>query len=238
MALPLFYHNEQLEAGNDVWLSEDAARHIVQVLRMQVGDRVRLTNGKGYTATVIIEIADKKRCKVVIENVSFIHAKAHVFHLGIAFTKNASRNEWLLEKATELGVKTIIPLITKRTEREKMRYDRWNNILVSAMLQSQQSHQPVLAEATTLEKLFEQYEEPQRLIAHCIAEKTRMPVTKMLNPGIGTIFLIGPEGDFTEEEVTLCEANGYAGVSLGDQRLRTETAAMAACAYFNLINNA
>ncbi|RYD58784.1 MAG: 16S rRNA (uracil(1498)-N(3))-methyltransferase [Sphingobacteriales bacterium] len=238
MALPLFYYDADLEAGKEIWLSEDTAKHIVQVLRMQVNDRIRLTNGRGYTAIVSIATAEKKKCKVIIEDVSFIPLKAHVFHLGIAFTKNASRNEWLLEKATELGVRTIIPLITKRTEREKTRFDRWNNILVSAMLQSQQSHLPVLAEATTLEKVLEQYNEPQKLVAHCIDEKERTPVTKMLNRDKGTILLIGPEGDFTEEEVTLCEAKGYMGISLGEQRLRTETAAMAACAYFNLINNA
>lgn len=238
MALPLFFHDALLEAGAEVWLNEDAARHIVQVLRMDQGRRLQLTNGKGYKAEASITIAEKKKCAVLIEAVNYIELPAGILHLAVAFTKNASRNEWLLEKGTELGVRTIIPLITKRTEREKIKYDRWNSILASAMLQSQQSYLPVLSEACSLEKALQDFRGVQhRLFAHCIWEKERQPLTKMLNPGKETILLIGPEGDFTEDEVNLCEEMHYSGVSLGTNRLRTETAAITACAYFNLINN-
>lgn len=239
MALPIFFHATLADAGKELWLDEDTAKHIVQVLRMQAGAGLVLTDGKGTEAKTIIVQADKKKCRVLIEYVTIHQPGKFVFHLGIAFTKNTSRNEWLLEKATELGARSIIPLITKRTEKEKTRYDRWTSILTSAMLQSQQYHLPILSESRTLDKALAAYGGvEQKLIAHCIAEKTRQPLTEMLKPGKETILLIGPEGDFTEDEVTLCEAQQYAGISLGNQRLRTETAAMAACAYFNLINNA
>jgi 16S rRNA (uracil1498-N3)-methyltransferase len=156
----------------------------------------------------------------------------------VAFTKNASRNEWLLEKATEMGVQSVIPIIATRTEREKIRYDRWKNILVSAILQSQQFHLPHLLEATSLKDILSKYSNaPQKLVAHCMEDKLRNPLSIALQPHKETLILIGPEGDFTAEEVALCEAQQCKSISLGDTRLRTETAAMAACAYFNMINH-
>lgn len=238
MALPLFFHNAVLEQGKELWLDEDTARHVVQVLRMTVGEKMQLTDGKGHTSTAGILQADRKKCLVQLEEVIFHAAPAATLHLAIAFTKNSSRNEWLLEKATELGVRSIIPLSAVRSERERIRYDRWHNILVSALLQSQQYHLPLLSEAMTLPAIIEQYKNvEQKLIGHCIEELGRRPIQEMLKPGKETIVLIGPEGDFTEEEVNLCMKAHYEGVSMGTQRLRTETAAMAVCAYFNLVNH-
>lgn len=237
-SLPVFFHDAPLRAGNEYKLDEDTARHVVQVLRKQPGDQLRLTDGKGNDATASIISADKRRCSVMIDAVLFHEAPKYKLHLGIAFTKNSSRNEWLLEKATELGVSSIIPLIATRTEREKIRYDRWHSILVSALLQSQQFHLPKLAEAAQLKSIIAEYSgTPQKLIGHCIEERSRKALGVQMQPHKETIILIGPEGDFTDEEVALCEAHGFAGISMGTQRLRTETAAMAACAYFNTINH-
>ncbi len=239
MALPQFFHNVLLAAGNELALEEDTARHVVQVLRMNMGEQLQLTDGKGHVATATIVETGKKKCWVKIQSVVFHDAPAVGLHLCLGFTKNASRNEWLLEKATELGIKSITPLICTRTEREKLRYDRLENILVSALLQSQQFHLPVLNESMTLKAALEHYRDvPQKLVGHCIAAMERKPLAELLKTGKETVILIGPEGDFTEEEVNLCMSAQCEGTTMGTQRLRTETAAMAACAYFNLINHA
>lgn len=237
MALPHFFHDASLQQGDTVWLDEATTRHVVQVLRMQPGEQLQLIDGQGHEAMATITIAEKKKCGVAINGITLHHQRAYGLHLGIAFTKNSSRNEWLLEKATELGIKSIIPLSTTRTEREKIKHERWRSILISALLQSQQYYLPQLSEPATLKEILKQHGAvPQKFIAHCIDEHQRQPVAELLKPGVETVLLIGPEGDFTADEVTLCEEQGFAGISLGTQRLRTETAAMAACAYYNLIN--
>lgn len=236
-SLPLFFHDSAIAAGSIVQLDEDTARHVVQVLRMQQGEKLQLTDGNGNMADVCITDTGKKKCSVHVENVVKYEAAATKLHLAIAFTKNTSRNEWLLEKATELGVSRIIPLLVTRSERERTRHDRWRNILISAMLQSQQYYLPLLTEAMSLKELISQYDVEQKLVAHCIGTKQRRGLSAAMLPGKETLILIGPEGDFTEDEVTLCEQHGFAAVSLAHQRLRTETAAMAVCAYFNTINN-
>src|SRR5690606_35843555 len=118
-----------LHAGTDLALHEDTAKHVVQVLRMQEGDIIELTDGKGAHATASISRTQKRQCVVHVSDVHTHEQRSTRLHMGVAFTKNSSRNEWILEKVTELGVATIIPLQTTRSEREKFRYDRWRNIL-------------------------------------------------------------------------------------------------------------
>jgi 16S rRNA (uracil1498-N3)-methyltransferase len=237
MALAQFYYKGELNAADELWLDEDTARHVLQVLRMQAGERIQLTNGKGYTAICKIVKAEKKKCSVIVEQVDFYKQKTSQLHLGVAFTKNSSRNEWLLEKASELGVSDIIPILATRSERERIRYERWNSILVSALLQSQQYYLPQLHEALPLQEILSRYKSvPQKLLGHCIDGYERKSIVEMLKPGFETLILIGPEGDFTKEEVNLCIENGLKGISMGKQRLRTETAALAACAFFSLLN--
>ena len=117
-SLPLFYDDATLKGGGELWLAEETARHVVQVLRMQPGQQIQLTDGKGHLATASITRAEKKKCSVLIEAVVFFEQRDPRLHLAVAFTKNASRNEWLLEKATEMGVHSIIPDIATRTETE------------------------------------------------------------------------------------------------------------------------
>jgi 16S rRNA (uracil1498-N3)-methyltransferase len=236
-SLPLFFHHTGFTADSVLQLDEDTAKHVVQVLRMQSGEKLQLTDGKGSVADVTITDTAKKKCNVSIDTVTKHEPPAAKLHLAVAFTKNTARNEWLLEKATELGVSSIIPLSVTRSERERVRHDRWQNIIVSAMLQSQQYYLPKLSEATSLKDLFSQYNSSQQFIAHCIAEKKRKPIAEAIQSRKETLILIGPEGDFTEEEVTLCEGQGCVAISLASQRLRTETAAMMVCSYFNSINN-
>ncbi len=237
-SLPLFFHDAPLKEREELWLDEDTARHVVQVLRMLPGEALLLTDGKGNVADTTISSAAKKKCSVLVNSIKHYPEPKYRLHLAVGFTKNTSRNEWLLEKATELGASSIIPLSVARTERERTRHDRWQTIITSAMLQSQQYYLPHLAELTPLKNVLEQYNAvTQKCIAHCNTSMARKPVEVLLKKHADTIILIGPEGDFTEEEVTLCEQHGFAGISLAQQRLRTETAAMAVCAYFNTINN-
>jgi len=237
-ALPIFFHSGNLSVGESVILEEDTQKHIVQVLRMHIGQEILLTDGKGTEAVVVITAAEKKKCAVQVLSASLHSPHSPQFHLGIAFTKNASRNEWLLEKATELGVTSIIPLSTTRTEREKFRIDRWQSIITSAMLQSRQFYLPHLLPASSHTQISASYASvSQKLIAHCMDGISRIPLNKILQPNHDTIILIGPEGDFTSEEVNFCISSGYQSISLGTQRLRTETAAMAVSAYFNMVNH-
>lgn len=237
-SLPVFYH-----PGLDVHaplteLEEDTARHVVQVLRMQPGEQLELTDGRGIKALAVIGEVAKKRCTVRLAQWEQVPERRPFLYLAVAFTKNASRNEWLLEKATEMGVKAIIPLMAHRSEKEKFRYDRWTQIMVSAMLQSRQYHLPLLSEAAKPEAILRAYDHlPAKLIAHCMDEHPRQPLDAVLKKGTDTLVLIGPEGDFTPEEVSLAYSRGCSGIGLGNTRLRTETAAMASCAFFNLKNN-
>lgn len=232
----MFFLDAPLTPNHEVWLDEETAKHVLQVLRMRTGDGLQLTNGKGMMATAFIAAIEKKNCSVFIEHAAVHDVPSPALHLAITFTKNTSRNEWLLEKATELGVRTIIPLIASRSERERIRHDRWNNILTSALIQSQQFHLPVLTEAMPLKRVLETYASDHKLVAHCMPNIRRQPLAEVLMRGKNTLMLIGPEGDFTAEEVNDCIGAGCISTSLGSSRLRTETAAMAACAYFNMVN--
>lgn len=219
-------------------LEEDTARHVVQVLRMEAGEQLELTDGAGSAATVTIVQTGKKKCTVQTVSVEQKEERRPALYLAVAFTRNAARNEWLLEKATEMGARSILPLQAERSERERFRYDRWQHILVSAMLQSRQYYLPRLAEPASLEKILNAHKEvPGKYLAHCMPAFPRTPIDQVLKKGEDVLLLIGPEGDFTPEEVTLAYDAGCSGITLGKTRLRTETAAMAACAVFNLRND-
>lgn len=237
--VPIFFQDTLPDTTGELELQQDTAKHVVQVLRMQQGGRLALTNGSGLRAEAVITQAHKRHCSVMVEEVS-IHPHAEpALHLAVAFTKNTNRNEWLLEKVTELGVTTIIPMQSARSEREKFRYDRFRNILVAAMLQSQQYHLPDLRTITPLSELVNEFSGiDQKLVAHCMPDIPRGPILDAVQKGKETLLLIGPEGDFSDEEVKDLTSKGYAGISMGSNRLRTETAAVNACSVFNMINHA
>ncbi len=237
MSLSIFFYDGYFENESEISLDEETARHVVQVLRMRNGAQILLTNGKGLSGTAIITHAEKKKLTVTISGVEIHPLPPYKLHLCVAFTKNSNRNEWLLEKATELGVTSIVPVIASRTERERVRLDRCENIIKSAMIQSKQFHLPRLFPATELSGILHRFNETeQKLIGHCIPTENRLPLNSAMQKGKDTVVLIGPEGDFTPGEVKYCTEAGFTAVTLVQQRLRTETAAMSICAFFNLLN--
>ena len=231
-ALPLFFQSNLTASGALLSLDETTARHVVNVLRMQPGAQMQLTDGLGHAAVATLIEIGKKKATVQLREVIQKPKPSFDLQLGIAFTKNTARNEWLLEKATELGVSVIYPLQTKRSENPRVKEERWQGILTSAMLQSQQYYLPQLSPLTKLEVVFQVHAE-LRLIAHCEENLERilpnaLPVTK------SALILIGPEGDFTPDEISLAVQQDFKGLFLGNTRLRTETAAIAACAFLQL----
>jgi len=234
---PFFYYPQSVRRDEAVSLPEETARHIGQVLRMKTGEHLILADGQGHLANCRITESAKKRITVIVMSIGTIAAPPVSLQLAIAFTRNTARNEWILEKATELGVGRITPLITAHGNKERIRPERWNSILVSAMLQSRQAWLPQLDPATGFDAAV-QLPAAQRLIAHCMEDEPRVGISKALKPGLDTQLLIGPEGDFDPAELTLATAAGATGISLGTNRLRTETAAIAAVTQFYFANYA
>ncbi|QNA43789.1 RsmE family RNA methyltransferase [Lacibacter sediminis] len=234
MALPFFYIETFDATQQLITLNEETSKHVVQVLRMQVGEQLNLTDGKGSMLTAAISDAHKKHCVVQVKAVSYQPQAARKITIAVSLVKNASRFEWFLEKATEIGVTEIIPLLCERTERQHFRYDRMKGIVVSAMLQSQQRWLSLLHEPMKFEnalRLTPSSDGILKLIAHC-EETERNSLNKILSEAEGSncIILIGPEGDFTNEEINLAIAAEFKPVMLGETRLRTETAGVVAAA--------
>ncbi len=228
MQLPFFYFSGD-ESLQELTLDEDTSRHMVQVLRMKEGDRLQLTNGKGSIFISSIREAHKKHCIVKVEDHIAINAPSYRTIMGVSLIKNSSRFEWFLEKATEIGISEIVPLICSRTEKEKFRFDRFQNIITSAMVQSRQAWLPILHQPIAFQLLFAMEDvvnAPQKFIAHCM-EGEKQPLAGLARKADGSsILLIGPEGDFDEDEVAFAIQNNFKAVSLGETRLRTETAGM------------
>lgn len=231
MALPFFYINEYDASQKQIVLDEDTSKHIAQVLRMNKGEMLNLTDGRGNLLKGEVIDDHKKHSRVGVTESRFTPHASRNITIAISLLKNSNRFEWFLEKATEIGVHAIIPLICKRTEKQKLREDRMQNILISAMLQSQQCWLPVLHKPIDYELIFRQEEiihASQKFIAHCIEEEKRN-LADLVNETLSSqIILIGPEGDFTNQEVQLAIQNHFDAVSLGDTRLRAETAGVVA----------
>lgn len=229
MALPFFYIGTYDKAQKSLVLDEDTSRHIVQVLRMRAGERLHLTDGLGHL--LLAEIADdhKKHCTVSVREVKFTPAAERKVSIAISNIKNASRFEWFLEKAGEIGVTEIIPLVCERTEKERFRHDRMNAICISAMLQSQQVWLPRLSEPQAFKQVLEQRLENAKFIAHCEEGPKNSLAGQTVSAS--SIILIGPEGDFTPAEIDMAIAKGFMPVTLGETRLRTETAGIVAAVW-------
>jgi 16S rRNA (uracil1498-N3)-methyltransferase len=228
MHLPFFYISQDDTVQKNIALNEDTSRHVVQVLRMKEGDKLNLTDGKGNLMTCEIKDAHKKHCLVDVKEKRFVAQGTKKISIAISLLKNTNRFEWFLEKATEIGVSEIIPLICDRTVNEKFRYERMQGICISAMLQSQQCWLPVLNEPVDFSKTVKEWKADTKFIAHC-AEGVKTQLTgQPINQS--TIILIGPEGDFTPAEIELALQKGFRSVSLGETRLRTETAGVVAAA--------
>ena len=229
MKLPFFYIGQYDGTQKEILLDEDTSRHVVQVLRMKAGELLNLTDGKGHLLTCEITDDNKKHCTVSVIDKKYKEQQAKKVSIANSLLKNTNRFEWFLEKATEIGVSEIIPLVCHRTEKEKFRHDRMNAICISAMLQSQQCWLPVLHAPVEFEKVFSKISSEQKFIAHCDESSTKNNLSTF-QPFNSSTILIGPEGDFTPKEIEIALQSGFQPVSLGETRLRTETAGVVAAA--------
>lgn len=226
MQLPLFFE-ETIPVSDKFVLSEESSKHIVQVLRMAESENLLITNGKGELLTVSLTRANKKNAEVQVINKASTPKHNPKITIGISLLKNRNRFEWFLEKVTEMGVAEIIPFTSDRTEKQHFRHERMKSILISAMLQSQQAWLPELHEPVKFDEMVKQFHAQNKYIAHCIDDQKQNLATAAKNPG-DKLILIGPEGDFTKHEIEIALENNYIPVSLGETRLRTETAGLVA----------
>lgn len=223
-------------SGRSYTLDEPESKHCVRVLRLEKGDEIILVDGRGKWITAEIDDPNPKRCtvKVVNEKLNFGHRNFKI-HVAIAPTKNIDRIEWFLEKATEIGIDRITPLLCQHSERKEIKTDRFEKVMVAAMKQSLKAYLPTLDEMTRFSDFVRQPFPGQKFIAHC-EEQHRDLLKNVVKAGENYLILIGPEGDFSPEEITLAIQSGFRPVSLGERRLRTETAGVVACHIFNLLN--
>jgi len=245
MSFPFFYIQDYDALQKQIILDEDTSRHIVQVLRMKKGEKLKLTDGKGNLLTAEIFLDHKKHCEVKVIDSRLLtclpdrqapdlptgQAGSRLVTIAISLLKNTVRFEWFLEKATEIGVSEIIPLICERTEKQKFRFERMQQICISAMLQSQQCRLPVLHNPVAYELLFRQVEiekADQKFIAYCNEEEKKSLVNSQIASSVHSLILIGPEGDFSKKEIELAKHYNFIPVSLGVTRLRSETAGVVA----------
>jgi len=223
-------------SGKIYTLNEDESKHCVRVLRLEQGEEITLVDGRGGFFTAEITDPNPKRCAVkVIKSELNFGLRNFQVNMAIAPTKNIERIEWFLEKATEIGINRVTPLLCRYSERKEIKADRLEKVMVSAMKQSLKAYLPQLDQITKFNDFISQPFSGQKFIAHC-DEQHRDLLKKMVIPNQSYLILIGPEGDFSSEEIELAIKAGFHPVSLGDIRLRTETAGVVACHTFNLLN--
>lgn len=233
--MQLFYNPDISEKSNTFSFPKDESRHIIKVLRKKTGDTLHITNGKGYLFTAEITIADQKNCVVNIINSEFKKPTDYKLHLAVAPTKMNDRYEWFLEKATEIGITSITPIYCDHSERKKIKTDRFEKILQSAMKQSLHLYLPILNEPISFKDYINQDFSGDLFIAHC-EETDKKSLKNEIKPNTETTILIGPEGDFSVNEIETAIKNKFIPVTLGNTRLRTETAAIVACHSVAFIN--
>lgn len=220
-------------------LPEEESRHCVRVLRMQPGDELHLTDGRGSMYTCRVVEADARRCSVeVVDCIREFEKMPYRLTMAVAPTKNIDRFEWFLEKATEVGVTEIYPLLCEHSERRTIKPEREQRVITSAVKQSLKAYHPVLHDMMPLRRLIASGFDGRRFIAHCDRSLGERPyLGDVVEKGENALILIGPEGDFSREEITFALANGFEPISLGHQRLRTETAALAATMMLSMLNS-
>ncbi|MBQ0113590.1 MAG: 16S rRNA (uracil(1498)-N(3))-methyltransferase [Bacteroidales bacterium] len=233
--MQLFYVPD-CEKGDIVTLDKEESTHIVRVLRMKEMEEISLTDGKGNFFFADIVDANPNRCSVQIKKTIEEYGKRDFYiHLAIAPTKNINRIEWLLEKATEIGIDEITPLICEHSERKDVKNERLDKILVSAMKQSLKAYKPILNPMTKISQLISNAKEENKLICYCQGDD-RQYIKDVCPKKSSYLILIGPEGDFSQKEVDLALANNFKTISLGEQRLRTETAALYSISNIHYLN--
>jgi len=218
-------------------LNEEESRHCSKVLRLGLGNVVHLIDGKGglYEAKIIAISKKNVQLQVIHQQVEF-GKRNHYLHIAIAPTKNIDRLEWFLEKATEIGIDEITPLICDRSERKIIKEERLEKVITAAVKQSLTAYHPQLNKAIAFSDFLKQELASERLIAHCIDDSAKQFISEIVSKHQSYLVLIGPEGDFSPAELNTALQNGFKPVTLGTTRLRTETAALAACFEVNYMN--
>lgn len=236
-AMQLFYAADF--TAPEYMLSEEESRHAVKVLRLVEGDTLHITDGKGSLYRCEVASAHQKHCLVrVVEHFEEFEKLPYRLTMAVAPTKNIDRYEWFLEKATEIGVAEFIPLVSEHSERKVIKAEREEKVITAAVKQSLKAYHPVLSELTPFEKVVCKTFAGRKFIAHCgDAVKEKKYLASTLRKGEDALVLIGPEGDFSPEEVRLAVENGFEEITLGTQRFRTETAAVVAVDMVSIVNN-
>ncbi len=234
MALPFFYVGQLTAGCGSIVLNEETSKHVGQVLRMHNDEQLQLTDGKGNLFTAAITDNHKRNCSVKILQTTNCKPPLTNISIAISLIKNAHRFEWFLEKATEIGVAAIIPLICARTEKQHFRHDRMKEIVISAMLQSQQTWLPILHEPTKFNQAIIAAKQQEKFIAHC-EDENKMQLYQHISTSAHQLICIGPEGDFAKEEIQFALQNNFIPVALGNTRLRTETAGVVAATLLCLV---
>jgi 16S rRNA (uracil1498-N3)-methyltransferase len=229
----LFYQPEI--SNGSLFLDRDESKHCARVLRKRPGEVIQVTDGKGTCYAVFLTDVDQHKCSFTIQSKKIQERANYSIHLGISPTKNADRMEWMVEKCVEVGIDTITFLQCNNTERKAFKTDRVERIALSAMKQSQRWYAPVISPLIPFTEFIHQQDSEEKYIAYVDLTNPNH-LFNMARPGQHYVILIGPEGDFTEEELSLAESTGFKKVSLGKNRLRTETAGLTACQILNLVN--
>nr|WP_293300102.1 16S rRNA (uracil(1498)-N(3))-methyltransferase [Allomuricauda sp.] len=234
--MQLFYNPLLDNSVTQFTFPPEESKHIAKVLRKKEGDIVHITNGKGYRYEAEILVSDPKRCRATIVSKHKTIPKRYALHMVVAPTKMNDRYEWFLEKATEIGVDGITPIICDHSERKVVKQERMERVLQSAMKQSLQTVLPKLNPAISFKDFLEQEQTGLKFIAHC-DDGEKMELKRKVISDMDITILIGPEGDFSKEEIDLARKKGFIPISLGNTRLRTETAAIVACTTVAIINS-
>lgn len=226
--MQLFFNPNIDEKTESFSFDKEESRHIIKVLRKKDSDILLVTNGSGLLFETQITLASDNKCTVEVLSVKNAEKPKYRLHLAVAPTKMNDRFEWFLEKATEIGIQEITPIVCDRSERKVINRDRFEKIILSAMKQCNETFLPKLNDAISFKEFIKQQNEGLQLIAHC-EETDKKSLKEVLKPNEDVTILIGPEGDFSEKEIALALENNYKPVTLGNTRLRTETAAVVAC---------
>lgn len=223
--------------GNKYVLDQNESKHIVRVMRMSSGTPVKLVDGKGNLYEGVIDDPDPRECTIKITGVvNNFETRDYNLHIAISPLKNTDRLEWFIEKSVEIGVDEITPVICRNTEKQKIKKERLVNIIVSAMKQSLKSTLTRINDPVDFKDLIENAYDGTRMIAHCNEAYKRRGIADSYQHGNNAMIMIGPEGDFSNEEIKAAMGKGFEGIHLGKSRLRTETAGVAACHSIYFLN--
>jgi 16S rRNA (uracil1498-N3)-methyltransferase len=233
--MQLFYNSDIKSTDTIFQFDKEESKHIIKVLRKRGGDIIHITNGKGNLFHSEITLESEKKCEVKIIKIDTFEARKYNLHIAIAPTKMNDRLEWFLEKATEIGIDEISLILCDHSERKTFKIDRAEKIIQAAMKQSNQFYLPKINEPISFIEFISKETDSLKFIAHCEEDKKDL-FKNGIQPNQNILVLIGPEGDFSPKEIALALKNNFIPVSLGNTRLRTETAGIVACHTVALIN--